>query len=234
MLALGRRLDPAAPAAAPEAAAGTPAWLAVPPHHLVTHAAIVGMTGSGKTGLITVLVEEALRSRIPVLLIDIKGDLPNLALAFPKLSPEEFAPWVDEDAAAREGKTREAVAAELAERWRTGLAGWGLGPADVAAFSESVAVRVLTPGTTAGEPVHVLSSLEMRSPLWEEDEEAAREAVSASVSLLLRLVERDADPARSRDHIVLSLLAERRHRAHQPAGLAELLGDLSRMPIDHV
>src|SRR5262245_45905990 len=60
--------------------------LQLPAHHLVTHAAVVGMTGSGKTGLVMVLVEEALRSKVPVLMIDIKGDLPNLLLAFPELS----------------------------------------------------------------------------------------------------------------------------------------------------
>ena len=46
-------------------------------HHLVTHGVIVGMTGSGKTGLLTVMVEEALRNEIPVLMVDVKGDLPT-------------------------------------------------------------------------------------------------------------------------------------------------------------
>jgi DNA helicase HerA-like ATPase len=46
--------------------------LHVPPHHLAT-AVVVGMTGSGKTGLLTVMVEEALRERVPVLMIDVKG-----------------------------------------------------------------------------------------------------------------------------------------------------------------
>ena len=56
--------------------------LDIPPHHFVTHAVCVGMTGSGKTGLAIGLVEEALRSRVPVLMIDVKGDLANLGLLF--------------------------------------------------------------------------------------------------------------------------------------------------------
>src|SRR5690606_17618791 len=52
------------------------ARLELPPHHLVTHGVVVGMTGSGKTGLLTVMLEEALRSGVPALLIDVKGDLP--------------------------------------------------------------------------------------------------------------------------------------------------------------
>ena len=41
------------------------------------------MTGSGKTGLGVVLIEEVLRAGIPALLIDPKGDLTNLCLTFP-------------------------------------------------------------------------------------------------------------------------------------------------------
>src|SRR4051812_8814379 len=86
----------------------------LPPHHLVTHGVVVGMTGSGKTGLLTVLVEEALRSQVPVLIIDVKGDLPNLLLAFPTFSPSELVPWIDGAASAANSRPAEAIAAELA------------------------------------------------------------------------------------------------------------------------
>ncbi|WP_437963167.1 helicase HerA-like domain-containing protein [Sorangium sp. So ce260] len=213
----------------PGAAAARP--LELPAHHLVTHGVVVGMTGSGKTGLVMVLVEEALRSGVPVLMVDVKGDLPNLLFTFPELSPAEFEPWLDPSAAARDGRATADVAAELAERWRAGLASSGLGPADVAALRDRMAPRLLTPGTTAGEPIHVLSALEAPSSLWDEDEEAAREALSASLSLLLRLVGRDPDPARSREHVLLAHLAERRLRERRAAGLEELLADLAAPPI---
>ncbi|MDC0676474.1 ATP-binding protein [Sorangium atrum] len=203
----------------------------LPAHHLVTHGVVVGMTGSGKTGLVMVLVEEALRSGVPVLMVDVKGDLPNLLFTFPELSAAEFEPWIDPSAAARDGRSTADVAEGLAARWRDGLASSGLGAADVAALRARMAPRLLTPGTTAGEPVHVLSALETPSPLWDEDEEAAREALSASLSLLLRLVGRDPDPARSREHVLLAHLAERRLRARRAAGLEELLADLADPPI---
>ena len=41
---------------------------------LTTHGVIVGMTGSGKTGLGVIFLEEALRSGIPTIVIDPKGD----------------------------------------------------------------------------------------------------------------------------------------------------------------
>ena len=74
---------------------GAAVTCALPAHHLVTHGVIVGMTGSGKTGLVTVIAEETLRAKVPVLMIDVKGDLPDLLLAFPTFSPEPFLPWVE-------------------------------------------------------------------------------------------------------------------------------------------
>src|SRR4051794_20397416 len=72
---------------------------------LVTHALIVGMTGSGKTGLGVALIEEAAIDGVPVIVIDPKGDLTNLLLTFPNLLPADFEPWVDPDEARRAGKS---------------------------------------------------------------------------------------------------------------------------------
>ena len=80
-------------------AADAPAF-ELPAHHLVTHGVVLGMTGSGKTGLTLVMIEEALRSRVPTLVIDLKGDLPNLLFSFPQLLVSDVAPWIDPDAAA--------------------------------------------------------------------------------------------------------------------------------------
>src|SRR6185503_742870 len=82
---------------------------------LVTHAVCVGMTGSGKTGLCITLLEEAAMDGIPAIVIDPKGDLCNLMLTFPHLSPQEFQPWVEEGA----------DATQKAAMWKEGLAKWG-------------------------------------------------------------------------------------------------------------
>ncbi len=47
---------------------------------LTTHAVIVGMTGSGKTGLGVTLIEEAAIDSIPAIVIDPKGDMGNLLI----------------------------------------------------------------------------------------------------------------------------------------------------------
>ena len=203
--------------------------LLLPARHLVTHGVVVGMTGSGKTGLVTVLVEEALRNSVPVLVIDVKGDLPNLLLSFPSLDAQAVAPWLDQADASDPD-----AAASLASRKREALAGWGLGDDDVRRFHDTTSVRVLTPGATSGEPLHLLSALERRSGRWDSDPESARDALSAAVSLVLRLVGRDPDPARSKEHVLLSVLAERRLLAGSDAELGALMHDLAHPPIEQI
>ena len=92
---------------------------------LVTHAIVVGMTGSGKTGLCIDVIEEAAIDGVPAIAIDPKGDLTNLLLTFPDLRPEDFRPWVNEDDAARKGVSADEYAKQQADLWRTGLASWG-------------------------------------------------------------------------------------------------------------
>jgi hypothetical protein len=121
----------------------------LPAHHLVTHGVVVGMTGSGKTGLLTVLVEEALRTQVPVLVIDVKGDLPNLLLSFPTFASAELLPWADATALTTDGRSRAEIATELAEERRRGLAAWSVGEPELAAFSASTLIRVITPGSSA-------------------------------------------------------------------------------------
>src|SRR5437867_12208183 len=123
-LYLGKEVDPRT--------ATLGARLELDPSDLLTHGLIVGMTGSGKTGLAIVLIEEALRQGIPVLAIDPKGDLPNLLLLFDRLDPAQFAAWVDPAAARRPGQTPGQAGAEAAAQWTKGLASLGLSAADVA------------------------------------------------------------------------------------------------------
>ncbi len=85
---------------------------------LNTHAVIIGMTGSGKTGLGISLLEEALIDNIPIIAIDPKGDLPNLLLSFPDLKPNDFQPWVNAQDAMNKGLTLEKFTAQQAQTWQ--------------------------------------------------------------------------------------------------------------------
>ena len=125
---------------------------------LVTHAVCVGMTGSGKTGLCVGLLEEAAIDGIPALIIDPKGDLSNLLLNFPSLSPADFAPWVNEEEARKKGLSRDQFAEETASRWKQGLAGWGQDADRIRVLRDAADFTIYTPGSSAGFPVSVLRS----------------------------------------------------------------------------
>ena len=117
---------------------------------LCTHAVVVGMTGSGKTGLCVNLLEEAAIDRIPSIIIDPKGDISNLLLSFPNLTPEEFRPWIDEGQADREGVSPEVFATKEAEKWKAGLESWGQDAERIRMMRDTVEMHVYTPGATFG------------------------------------------------------------------------------------
>jgi len=197
------------------------------PDHLTTHSVCFGMTGSGKTGVCLVLLEEAIRRGIPCLILDLKGDLANLALTFPALRPEDFAPWVDPAEAAREGLSVDALAAATAGRWRSGLAEWNLSPGDVAALRAREEIAVFTPGSTAGRPVDVLGGFAPPAGSWEDDAEAIGARITQSVAALLDLASVPADPLTSSEAVYLAGSFERLWRRGAAVTLAALIRDLS-------
>ncbi len=173
---------------------------------LTTHALCVGMTGSGKTGLCVSLLEEAAIDGIPALVIDPKGDLANLLLTFPDLAPSDFAPWVDSDQARRKGVAQEEYARQQADLWRSGLAKWGQDGARIARLREAADFAVYTPGSTAGLPVSILGSFAAPPPSILDDTELLGDRIESTVTSLLALIDVDADPLQSREHILLSTI----------------------------
>ena len=193
------------------------------PDHLTTHGVIVGMTGSGKTGLCLDLMEEAALQQIPSLMIDPKGDITNLLLHFPDLLATDFQPWINEVEAQRAGKTAEQAATETAESWRNGLAQWGIEPSRIQQLKESVQYTIYTPGSDSGRPISILASLAAPAIDWESNKELLRERIGGTVTALLGLVGRtDIDPVRDREHILLANIFE--HAWSQGKDLT--LGDL--------
>ncbi|MBI4815521.1 MAG: hypothetical protein HY791_04660 [Deltaproteobacteria bacterium] len=103
------------------------------------------------------------------------------------------------------------------EKRKSELAKWSITETESKDLSDRSHIRILTPGSDAGEPIHLLSALERRSKLRDDNLDGARDTLSAAVSLLLRLVGRDPEPGQSREHTLLSVLAERRLRDGSPA-----------------
>jgi hypothetical protein len=198
---------------------------------LTTHGVIVGMTGSGKTGLGVVLVEEALRAGIPALVLDPKGDMTNLSLVFPDLAPESFRPWVSEAEAEAAGVSVDDYASRQATIWRDGLAASGIGPERLHELRDAADVTIYTPGSTAGVPLNLVGSLGVPRLSWDTEEETLRDEIEATVTSLLALVGVQADPLASREHVLLSNLIENAWRAGRDLDLGTLIGEIQSPPI---
>lgn len=120
------------------------------PDDLTTHGVVVGMTGSGKTGLCINILEEAALNGIPALIVDPKGDITNLLLHFPALASEDFLEWVDADQARREGKSANELATEVAGMWKKGLEKWDISTERIAQVRDGVDYAIYTPGFGRG------------------------------------------------------------------------------------
>ncbi len=201
---------------------------------LTTHAVCVGMTGSGKTGLCIDLLEEAALDGVPAIIIDPKGDITNLLLTFPDLRPEDFKPWINPDDAARKGLSVDDFAAKTAADWRNGLASWEEGPDRIKALKAAADFAIYTPGSEAGLPVSILSSFKAPDLDWDTETEILRDRIQGTVSALLGLVGIEADPVRSREHILLSNILENAWRAGQDLDIAKLIMAVQKPPFRQV
>jgi hypothetical protein len=199
---------------------------------LTTHAVVLGMTGSGKTGLSVDLLEEAAIDGLPALVIDPKGDMGNLLLTFPDLRPADFEPWIDPAAAARNGRTVAEEARATATLWTDGLAKWGQDAERIRTFRDNVELAIYTPGSTAGRPLSVLGSFGAPGAALLADAEALQERIQGAVSGLLALLGIAADPVGSREHILLANLFDRGWRAGESLDLAGLIQGIQKPPFD--
>ena len=201
---------------------------------LTTHAVIIGMTGSGKTGLGIGLLEEAAMDHIPVIAIDPKGDLGNLLLTFPDLAPSDFRPWVNGLEASNQGQTADEFATAQAALWKKGLAKWGQDGKRIAQLRQNADLAIYTPGSNAGLPVSVLQSFKAPDAALLEDSDMYRDRVQATATGLLSLLGIDTDPVSSREHILVSQLLDHAWREGRDLSVAALIAEIQNPPLQRV
>ena len=201
---------------------------------LVTHGVVLGMTGSGKTGLCFALLEEAAMDNIPSIIIDPKGDISNFLLTFPELTGEAFRPWINEEDAAKKDQTPDEFAAGQAAMWEKGLGEWGQSAQRIKTLRETVDINIFTPGSNAGIPVSILASL--AAPEFEiiDDTELFSERIETTASSILGLIGITADPINSREHILLSNIFDRAWRAGENLDLEKIINYVQNPPFGKV
>lgn len=170
--------------------------------NFTTHAAIIGMTGSGKTGLGVGIIEEALIDNIPSIIIDPKGDMGDLCLTDPSFSPSSFEPWVVDEAKAKEENAGE-YAKKISAEWKEGLERSGQNVERVQKFHD-VKKTIYTPGSSAGVSINVMSSLDVPPSQILEESDTFASYLKSTTTSLLSLVGIIADPLESKEYILLA------------------------------
>jgi len=200
--------------------------------NFTTHAAIIGMTGSGKTGLGISLLEEAAIDNIPSIVIDPKGDMGNMLLTDPSFSPLSFKPWVEDDAKAK-GQEPLEYAAKVANMWREGIYSWGQDESRVEKFSK-VDKTIYTPGSSSGVAINILSSLSRPSNEILDDSDNFSAYLTSTVGSLLALINIEANPLESKEFILLSQIIAHSWRSGNSLGIDTLVGAVINPPFKKI
>jgi hypothetical protein len=200
--------------------------------NFTTHAAIIGMTGSGKTGLGIGLLEEAAIDNIPSIVIDPKGDMGDLLLTDPEFRAESFLPWVEEEARAK-GEDPRALAEKTASFWREGIESWGQDGERVARF-QAVPKTIYTPGSRAGVPIDLMSSLGLPPAAILEDGDDYAAYLKSTVSGLLALLNIEADPLDSKEYILLAQIISHAWSGGESLSIETLVGRIVNPPFKKV
>ena len=202
--------------------------------NLTTHGVIIGMTGSGKTGLGIGLIEEAIMDDIPSIIIDPKGDMANLLLSFPELKAADFEPWIDPAEASRKNTSVADLAEQTARTWQDGLASWGQGNDRIAALRGKTVMTVYTPGSNSGIPVSILSGFDAPAPDMLSDQDGLNALVSSTATSLLSLINIHGDLLTSREHILISSILLHHWRKGEGLSIESLIGAIVNPPFDKV
>ncbi len=201
---------------------------------LVTHAICIGMTGSGKTGLCIDLIEEAAIDGVPSIIIDPKGDITNLLLTFPNLQAQDFLPWINLEDATKKGYSPQNFAVQQAAFWGEGLAKWGQDAERIKRLKEAADFCIYTPGSTAGFPISILKSFAAPPVEIQQDEELLHESINTTVTSLLGLLGIEADPIRSKEHILLSNILADSWRRGQNLDLGRIIQLIQTPPLKRI
>lgn len=188
----------------------------------MTHAAIIGMTGSGKTGLGISLLEEAAIDNIPSIIIDPKGDMTNLLLTFPNLQGSDFEPWVEEQDAQNNSQSIKEFAQNTANLWKAGIESDFQSQSRIEKLKNAADFTIYTPGSSAGVQISILSSFQAPSKEVLQDNDLLVSLVNSTVASILALIDEKSDTS-SKEGILLSSILLNSFFKEKDLSLEELI-----------
>lgn len=200
---------------------------------LLTHGVVIGMTGSGKTGLCMSIIEEAAIDGIPVIAIDPKGDIANALLAFPQLRPADFEPWVSAEEAQRNKVSVQEQATKIAADWQNGLAQSGQTPERISRLKNAAEFTVYTPGARFGRSVSLLRSFAAPPLAMLDDRDFFRDKINTTVISLLTLMQVEAD-ALSREYVLLATVLTKFWMEQKDVNFELLIQSIQKPPFSQV
>jgi len=224
---LGKEIDPKTDEPSDE-------LLLIKSKNLTTHAAIIGMTGSGKTGLGVGIIEEAVLDKIPSIVIDPKGDMGDLLLAFDDFDPKKFEPWIDSGEAQRKGVSKEELAQKTAAMWEEGLKRDGEDSDRVRRYKNGADFTIYTPGSSAGIPLSVLSSFDAPDSEILSDPDTFSYLLNSTVSSILALIGIKADPLKSQEYLLLTTIFNYYWKKGESLSLEALIGAVTNPPFEKI
>jgi hypothetical protein len=198
---------------------------------LTKHAIILGATGSGKTVLSKVLVEEAALQGIPTFAIDPKGDIGNLAF---KSANFDFSNWSAKEAEAL-GIDRKEYAKNLQHTYSERMKEFAVRPEAPTEFAKTVTVRIFTPKSSAGLPVGIspdLSAPKDFAQLLQSDVSAAADLLDLTSYNLLRLAGYGEDDRK--EITFISALLEDAWKSGQAVIVKDLIRRIENPPINTI
>lgn len=198
---------------------------------LTTHATIIGMTGSGKTGLGITLLEEACIDNIPTFVIDPKGDLTNLCLTFPDMKKEDFLPYMDENEAQNASLSVDEMAEKTAKTWKEGIENSFQSLDRIKLLKDSADFKIYTPKSSDGIGISLLS--DFNAPNLSDDQNL-NEYISSLTSSLLSLLGLDTSDIGSKEYVLISNIFLNSFKLKQDVSLVNLIEFIANPPFEKV
>jgi len=200
--------------------------------NFTTHAAIIGMTGSGKTGLGIGLIEEAAIDNIPSIIIDPKGDMGNLLLCDPSFDAKNFEPWVASEASSK-NEDIYSYAKKISTMWKKGIEEWGQDSSRVQKL-HNVKKSIYTPGSLAGIPINIISSLGMPSQEIFLDSDSYASYIKSTATGVLSLVGININGIDSKEYILIAQLLNYSWLNKQEISLPSLIAKIIDPPFEQI